>query len=219
MPEPTTLSHRFTRTVDGLNDRLGALLRWLALVMVLIGAFNALARHVTKFTSFSLYSPALFELQWYLFSVIFLLGAAYGLRHDVHVRVDVAYARLSEKGRALIDVIGGLLFLLPFSALMLWVSYPAVRNSWVIREVSPDPAGLPRYPIKALILVSFALLLIQGLAQIVRGVAIMRGKEWALAEGDAKDEVAGGVVSDAIRHSGHAGEGPDDTPDDGRGDT
>lgn len=183
------LSQRFVRTVESLNDRLGVVLRWAALVMVLIGAYNAVARYLTRFTGFPLSSNALNEMQWYLFSAIFLLGAAYALRHDVHVRVDVLYTRLSRKGRAWIDLLGSLLFLLPFSLMMLWVSWPAVRNSWSIGEVSPDPGGLPRYPIKALILVCFALLALQGLAEIVRNVAVLRDRDWALDDprgGDVK---------------------------------
>jgi len=162
--------------IDRLNGGIGRLIRWLALVMVLVGAYNAIARYLTKYTAATLSTNALYELQWYLFSVIFLLGAAYALDRDVHVRVDVLYARLSDKGRAWTDLLGTLLFLLPFSVLMLWVSYPAVRNSWSIREVSPDPGGLPRYPIKALILVSFTLLFLQGVSQAIKQVAILRGE-------------------------------------------
>lgn len=183
------LSRRFVHGIDGINDRLGAVLRWLALVMVLVGAYNAVARYASRYAGAQLSSNALNELQWYLFSAIFLLGAAYGLRHDVHVRVDVLYGRLSRKGRAWIDLLGGVLFLLPFSVLMLWVSYPAVRNSWMVRETSPDPGGLSRWPIKALILVSFGLLALQGLAQITRDVAILRGKKWPL-EDEPKPEDA-----------------------------
>ncbi len=150
-----------------MNDGIGKLTRWLALIMILIGAYNALARYATRYLEITLSSNALNELQWYMFSVIFLLGAAYGLRHDVHVRVDVMYAKLSDKGRAWIDLLGTVLFLIPFSLLMLWVSYPSVMRSWKIREVSPDPGGLPRYPIKALVLVSFTLLVLQGLSRIV----------------------------------------------------
>ncbi|MGD8321117.1 MAG: TRAP transporter small permease subunit, partial [Gemmatimonadota bacterium] len=145
--------------VDGLNDRIGATIRWLALIMVLVGAFNAIARYLTRYAGVSLSSNAYLDLQWYFFSLIFLLGAAYGLSHDVHVRVDVLYSRLSKKTQAWIDLVGTVLFLIPFSLVMLWVSWPAVRNSWSIHETSPDPGGLPRYPIKAVILVSFVLLL------------------------------------------------------------
>ena len=183
---------RFTRFVDDSQDRLGAGLRWLALVMVLIGAYNAVARYLTRYTGTALSSNALNELQWYLFSVIFLLGAAYAIRQDVHVRVDVLYTRLSRKGQAWVDLLGGLLFLIPFSVLMLWVSFPAVRNSWAIREVSPDPGGLPRWPIKALILVSFALLVVQGVSETVKSLALIRGETWPLDEGpEGSDEIVG----------------------------
>jgi TRAP-type mannitol/chloroaromatic compound transport system permease small subunit len=131
---------RLSALVDGLNDRIGAAIRWLALIMVLVGAFNAIARYLTRYTGVSLSSNAYLDLQWYFFSLIFLLGAAYGLNHDVHVRVDVLYERLGRKTRAWIDLAGTVLFLLPFSLLMLWVSWPPVRNSWVIRETSPDPS-------------------------------------------------------------------------------
>ena len=162
--------------VDRLNQRLGSVLRWLALLMLLMGAYNAVARYLTRYAGVTLSSNALNEAQWYLFSLIFLLGAAYGLKVDAHVRVDVLYGRLSERARGWIDLLGTVLFLLPFTVLMLWVSYPTVRNSWVIREVSPDPGGLPRYPIKAVILVSFALLLLQGLSQAVKAVDRIRGE-------------------------------------------
>ncbi len=166
---------RFATAVEGLNDSVGAALRWLALVMVLMGAYNAVARYLTRFVGVSLSSNALNELQWYLFSVIFLLGAAYGLRRDVHVRVDVLYQRLSAKRQAWIDLIGTVVFLLPFSLLMLKVSWPVVLASWKVRETSPDPGGLARYPIKALVLVSFALLAVQGIAHAIRQIEILRG--------------------------------------------
>ncbi len=171
--------------MERLNDRIGAGVRWLALLMVLLGAYNAIARYLTRWAGVSLSSNALNEAQWYLFSVIFLLGAAYGLRVDAHVRVDVLYSRVSARMRGWIDLIGTLLFLLPFTVVMLWVSWPTVRNSFAIREASPDPGGLPRWPIKALILVSFALLLVQGVAFAVRAVERIRGTgEGGGGEGD-----------------------------------
>jgi len=91
------------------------------------------------------------------------------------VRVDVLYERLSERARGWIDLLGTVLFLLPFSWLMLQVSLPAVRNSWRILETSPDPGGLPRYPLKSLLLVAFVLLFLQGLAQMVRAIGRIRG--------------------------------------------
>jgi len=144
--------------------------------MVGIGAYNALARRATSWFQVNLASNALNELQWYLFSIVFLLGAAYCLKEDVHVRVDVLYERVSPKARGWIDLMGTVLFLLPFSWLMVQVSLPAVRNSWSILETSPDPGGLPRYPLKSLIIVAFVLLFLQGLAQIVRSIDRIRGQ-------------------------------------------
>jgi len=185
---------RLAAAVDGLNNRIGASIRWLSLIMILIGAFNAIARYLTRYTGLALSSNAYFDLQWYLFSLIFLLGAAYGLEHDVHVRVDVLYSRLSSKGRAWIDLAGTVLFLIPFCVLMLWVSWPAVRNSWAIHETSPDPGGLPRYPIKTVILLSFVLLLLQAFSQLVKQIEALRG---------VGSEPAAGTPDDDHMHGGH----------------
>ena len=166
---------RFSSLVDGLNDRIGALIRWLALFMVLVGAISAVMRYFARSQQWQLNLTPATEAQWYFFSIIFLLGAAYGLNHDVHVRVDVMYERFSAKTQAWIDMAGTILFLIPFSIMMLWVSYPAVLNSWEIREQSPDPGGLPRYPIKILILVSFVLLVLQALSQLIKQIDVIRG--------------------------------------------
>ena len=165
---------RLSAAIDRANERIGAAIQWLVLLMVIVGAFNALARYATRYTGISLSSNAYLDLQWYMFSLVFLLGAAYGLNRDVHVRVDVLYSRLSVRGRAWIDLLGSLLFLLPFCVMMLWVSWPAVRNSWAVLEGSPDPGGLPRYPIKTLILVSFFLLFLQGVSQAIKQIERIR---------------------------------------------
>ena len=172
-PRSVTSLQRISAVIDRLNDRIGAAIQWLALVMVIVGAFNAIARYMGRYTSLSLSSNAYLELQWYLFSLIFLMGAAYGLNHDYHVRVDVLYARLGRRARAWIDLIGSALFLAPFAFVMLWISWGPVVNSWAILETSPDPGGLPRYPIKTVILVSFFLLLLQAVSEIVKNVAIL----------------------------------------------
>jgi TRAP-type mannitol/chloroaromatic compound transport system permease small subunit len=144
--------------------------------MVLIGAIGAVLRYFSRGMGWALNLTPAIEMQWYLFSVIFLMGAAYGLHRDVHVRVDVMYERLSKKGRAWIDLLGTVVFLIPFSILMLYVSYPAVRASFAVRETSPDPGGLPRWPIKALIIVSFVLLLLQAVSQLVKQIDVIRGR-------------------------------------------
>jgi TRAP-type mannitol/chloroaromatic compound transport system permease small subunit len=161
--------------IDGLNNTIGTLARWLTLAMVIVGAISALLRYVSKGLALSMNLTPLVEIQWYAFSLIFLLGAAYGVNHDVHVRVDVLYGRLRTKTRAWIDLVGTVLFVVPFCVVMLYLSLPAVRNSWVIKEMSPDPGGLPRYPIKAVIIISFALLLLQAGSQIIKQVIILRG--------------------------------------------
>jgi TRAP-type mannitol/chloroaromatic compound transport system permease small subunit len=161
--------------VDALNEKIGRLVAVLVLLMVLLGAFNALARYLSRFTEMQLASNAYIEGQWYLFSLVFLLGAAYTLKRDQHVRVDVFYGRLSERGKAWIDLGGTLFFLLPFCAFALWASWPTVESSWVVREVSPDPGGLPRYPIKAMILACFALLFLQGVSEAIKRAADLFG--------------------------------------------
>lgn len=176
------LLRRLSGGIDALNDRIGAAIRWLVLVMVLVAAANAVVRYFSRGAGLSLNLTPATEAQWYLFSVVFLLGAAYALRHGVHVRVDVLYERLTPRTQAWIDLVGTVLFLIPFAVLMLWVSYPAVRASWQIRETSPDPGGLPRYPIKALILVSFTLLLLQALSEVVKQVDAIRGVAAASSE-------------------------------------
>ena len=166
----------FVRIVDRLNDWIGRAVAWLVLGMVLLGAFNAVARYAGRWAGFNLSSNAYLELQWYLFSLVFLLGAAHTLRRDAHVRVDVLYGRLAPRKQAWIDIVGTLVFLIPFCLFVLWLSWPMVRNSWQVLEVSSDPGGLPRYPIKSVILVAFVLLLLQGVAEIFRRLGRLEGR-------------------------------------------
>lgn len=185
---------RISAAIDRLNDRIGAAIQWVALIMVIVGAFNAIARYAGTYIGVSLSSNVYLELQWYLFSLIFLLGAAYGLNHDHHVRVDVVYGRVGPRARAWIDVIGSVLFLAPFAFVMLWVSWTPVANSWAILETSPDPDGLPRYPIKTVILLSFFLLLLQAISQIIKNAGILTksaGGDVHGASGGAPPEASG----------------------------
>lgn len=163
--------------IDRLSEWSGRLLSWLSLAMVLIGSYNAVVRYLARYTGMSLSSNMYIELQWYLFSALFLLGAAYTLKTDSHVRVDVLYGRLSEKGRAWINLGGVVLFLVPFCVMMLWVAWPAVANSWAVMEGSPDPGGLPRYPIKTAIPIAFVLLLIQGISLFIRSLSVIVGHD------------------------------------------
>lgn len=192
MPKDSLLRRglRAAHSFDRLSDRLGGLVGWLALLMVLVGAYNAIVRYLGKFMGWSLSSNAYIELQWYLFSLVFLFGASYTMLRDRHVRVDVLYGRLSRAWRDRIDLAGTFLLMLPFTIYALWVSVPSVRNSWVVRETSPDPGGLARYPVKAALLVSFGLLALQGLSEAMKIVGRMRGLD-GIAEETVKDESDG----------------------------
>jgi len=166
---------RLSRTIDRLTESIGKLVLWLVLVMVAIGIWNAIGRYIGQAIGQNLSSNAFIEAQWYCFSLVFLLGAGYTLKHDEHVRMDMLYNAWPPKRRAIANAIGALLFLIPFSVLTLWFSWKPVSNSWRIGEVSPDPGGLPRYPIKAMILVCFVLLIAQGVSEIIKNIAIVTG--------------------------------------------
>lgn len=167
----------WARRIDRFSDLCGRVLQWLTLGMVAIGAFNAIARYLDKYTGLGLSSNTWLELQWYLFSIVFLLGAAYTLRHDAHVRVDVVYERLSKRGQAWINLLGAGFFLVPFCVLVMYMSWDFVINSWATWEQSSDPGGLARYPIKTVIPIALVLVLVQGGAMIIRSVAVLRGAE------------------------------------------
>jgi len=193
---------RASRAIDALNRTVGRWVAWLTFAMVLVGAFNAVARYFDRAAGGGLSSNAYVELQWYLFSLVFLLGAPYALRADAHVRVDVLYGRLGPRGRAWIDVLGGVLFLIPFCLFALVISWPGVRDSWSVREVSPDPGGLARWPIKAAVLVAFGLLLLQGLSETVKRAALLLGHP-AGELGIDEPPLPG-----SFGHDAHSGQGP-----------
>ena len=183
-----------SRWIDRINAGIGRLASWLVLVMIGVGSWNVTGRYVGQAVGRNLSSNALIETQWYLFSVVFLLGAAYTLRRNGHVRVDVFQSRWQGKRRALAELVGTVLFLLPFSGLVLFFSYKWVLASWRIWETSPDPGGLPRYPIKSLVLVSFTILLLQGVSEAIKNAAVLtvhRPVNWDPA-GDAGEGTAGG---------------------------
>lgn len=166
---------RISRTIDALNERIGRLSLWLVLMMVIVGVWNVLGRYIGYAIGQNLSSNVLIETQWYIFDIVFLLGAAYTLKHNEHVRVDVLYSTWRRKRKALIDFLGALFFLIPFSALIIYFSWGAVYNSWAILENSPDPGGLPRYPIKTAIIVSCVLLILQGISEAIKNWVIFTG--------------------------------------------
>lgn len=177
---------KLSQAIDRLNNRIGLLLSWLLLIMVLLGVYNAVTRKLSQSAGIDLSSNMYIEAQWYLFSLVFLWAGAYALRHGVHVRVDILYSRMAPRSRAWVDILGTLFFLLPLCLLIIWVSTPYALDSWRILEDSPDPDGLPRYLIKSAIPVGFILLLLQGLSELVRNIAILRGLTTAEERGEVE---------------------------------
>jgi TRAP-type mannitol/chloroaromatic compound transport system permease small subunit len=161
---------KFSRAIDALNERVGRAVAWLVLAAVLVSSGNAVSRY-----AFSLSSNAWLEIQWYLFSAIFLLAAGYTLRHGAHVRIDVVYGRYSPRARAWLDILGGVFFLMPMALLILYLSWSMFMQSYVGHEISADAGGLVRWPVKLLMPVGFFLLVLQGLSEILKRVAFLRG--------------------------------------------
>jgi len=174
---------QLSRTIDRLSRAVYSAVCWLTLAMVFIGAFNAIARYGDKYMPIRLSSNGWIELQWYLFSLVFLLAAPYAIRLDSHVRVDVFYGRLSARGKVWIDLVGGIVFLVPFCIFGFWYAWPSAMQSLDIREVSPDPGGLARWPIKLMVPVAFVLLTLQGIAEIIRQALYLSRKVTALEAG------------------------------------
>lgn len=159
------------KAIDTTNERIGRAVLWLVLAVTLISATNALIRY-----GFGVSSNAWLEIQWYLFGAIFLLAAAYTLKHNGHVRIDVLYGRWSPRARAWIDLIGSALFLLPLCGLMVWLSWHGLVQSFSGGEISADAGGLIRWPARLLTPLGFALLGLQGLAEFIKRIAFLRGK-------------------------------------------
>ncbi|WP_204104968.1 MULTISPECIES: TRAP transporter small permease subunit [Spirulina sp. CCY15215] len=168
---------RISRAIDRLNTWIGQLTYGLVLIMVIVGVWNVIATNLGRFFGQSLTSNAFLEIQWYLFAIIFLLGAPYTLLQNGHVRVDIFYKDWSRKRKAWVNFLGALLLLLPFSLLGIYFSYGTVINSWKILEMSPDPSGLPRYPIKSMIIVCFILLILQGISEAIKNWAIIQERD------------------------------------------
>ena len=158
------------RLIDALTERIGRLVIWLVLVATLISAGNALLRY-----AFGISSNAWLEIQWYLFGAMFLLAAGYTLKHNGHVRIDIFYDRFGPRGQAWIDLAGGLLFLLPMAGLLAWLAWPMFFEAWQTQEHSPDAGGLLRWPVKLMLPLGFALLLLQGVAEVIKRVGLLTG--------------------------------------------
>jgi TRAP-type mannitol/chloroaromatic compound transport system permease small subunit len=154
------LGCQYVRFADGLSERVGRGVSWLTSLLVLVVCYDVFTRYLLK----SSY-VAVQEMEWHLFALIFLLGAAYTLKHDKHVRVDVFYARFRPRTKALVNLVGTVLFLIPFCLIGIWGTQAFIKMSFLIGETSPDPGGLPyRFTLKSVIPIGFLLVLIQGVS-------------------------------------------------------
>ncbi len=158
------------RWIDTLNRTIGRFAVWTVLVVVLISAGNAASRFF-----FNQSSNAMLEIQWYLFSALFLLCGPYVLLKNEHIRIDIIVGRFSQKTQNTIDVVGLLLFLLPMAAMITYYGWGSFITAWDIREVSSNPGGLVRWPVRLLLPVGGGLLFIQGVAELIKRLAFLTG--------------------------------------------
>ena len=161
------------RVIDGANGWIGRAVAWLTLVMVLITVYDVIMRYI-----FHAGSVAIVEAEIHLFAMNFLLAAGWTFLNDGHVRVDLVYTRLNRKKKAWIDLLGSLLFCIPYCMLIIWSVWPFLVDSWSVRECSPDPGGLPcRYVLKACIPLAFLLIAAQAISQAIKNLFILTCKE------------------------------------------
>lgn len=161
---------RVSRIIDAFSERIGRLLSWLVVVAVAVSSINAVVRKI-----FDMSSNSALELQWVLFSIVFLLCSPWTLLKNEHIRIDVINHALPLKVRSWIDMIGHIFFLMPFTLILLWTSIPFFLTSYRINEQSFSAGGLPQWPAKSLIMIGMALLLLQALSEIIKRAAIMAG--------------------------------------------
>jgi len=160
----------FSRVVDAMNERLSYVANWLVLLSCLISAGNAFSRY-----AFSLSSNAWLEIQWYMFAAMVMLGTSYTLKRNEHVRVDIVFSNLSTRRQIGVDIFGGILFLMPATLIMAYLSWPIFHNSWVENEISANAGGLVRWPVKIFLPLGFALLSLQGISELIKRFAMLTG--------------------------------------------
>ena len=159
-----------SRAIDKLNERVGLTVSWLVLAAVLISAANAIVRK-----AFNVSSNSFLEIQWYLFSVVFLFCAGYTLLRNQHVRIDVISGRLSPQAQAWIDILGTIFFLMPMAITIMWLSWPVFVQAYQRGEVSTNAGGLLIWPARLIVPIGFFLLVIQGLSELIKRVAFLKG--------------------------------------------
>jgi TRAP-type mannitol/chloroaromatic compound transport system permease small subunit len=160
-----------SRLIDALNERVGRTVYWLILAAVLVSAGNAVVRY-----AFNRSSNAWLEIQWYLFSAVFLFCAGYTLLHNQHVRIDVIVGHLSKRAQAWIDILGTLLFLLPMAVTIMWLSWPVFLDAYRSHEISTNAGGLIVWPARLMVPIGFFLLVAQGISELIKRVAFLLGR-------------------------------------------
>jgi TRAP-type mannitol/chloroaromatic compound transport system permease small subunit len=159
-----------SRLIDAGTRRLGQWVAWLVVAAAVISAGNAVIRKL-----FDTSSNAWLELQWWLFAAVFLLAAPWTLALNEHIRIDILSQRFPQALRNWIEIAGHLLFLMPMAAIIAWTAWPFFLVSWAQNEQSSNFGGLPQWPAKFLIPLAFTILLVQGVSELIKRVAIMRG--------------------------------------------
>jgi TRAP-type mannitol/chloroaromatic compound transport system permease small subunit len=159
-----------SRAIDALNEHVGRLTYWLILVAVLVSAGNAVVRY-----SLNTSSNAWLEIQWYLFSFVFLFCAGYTLLQNQHVRIDILTAHLSGRKKAWIDIFGTLFFLLPMAIAIMWLSWPVFVDAYRSHEISTNAGGLLIWPGRLMVPAGFLLLVLQGFSELIKRIAFLRG--------------------------------------------
>jgi TRAP-type mannitol/chloroaromatic compound transport system permease small subunit len=165
-----TLLLKLSQLIDGLTERIGRLTYWLILVAVLVSAGNAVIRY-----AFNMSSNAWLELQWYLFSAVFLFCAGYALLHNQHVRIDVISGRMSKRVQIWIDILGTVFFLLPMAITIMWLSWPVFVDAYQHNEVSTNVGGLIIWPARLMVPVGVFMVVLQGLSELIKRIAFLRG--------------------------------------------
>lgn len=171
---------KLSRAIDALNENVGKAAIWLVLVVTLISAVNAFVRYAFNYSS-----NGFLEIQWYLFSAIFLLCAGYALKRNAHVRIDVVSSRFSPRVLAWIDIVGTIFFLAPMACAVLYLSWPIFLESYRTNEYSSNAGGLIVWPVRALVPAGFFLLILQGISELIKRIAFLQG---LIGDPNAKDE-------------------------------
>lgn len=167
---PMNLLLKFSARIDALNRGIGKNIIWLVLIAVLVSAVNAVIRK-----AFNISSNAFLELQWVLFSAIFLFGAAYALQTNEHVRIDILSNRLKPRTRVVIELLGTLFFLLPLALLVVYLAWPIFVSAYQSGEVSANAGGLAIWPARLMMPAGFFLLTLQGISQAIKCIGFLSG--------------------------------------------